>query len=137
MAMQHVVVPVPNRPGVMADVTERLSRAGINIENLQAASSGDVGIVTVAVDNPDEAMRVLREAGYRPVADETILIRLDNHAGAVADAAARLRDAGVNIRSMHFLDRNGNTALIGLVCDPAAVARETLKAFLVSWAKPA
>ncbi len=60
-------VPIPDRPGALAELTRALGEAGVNIEDLQIVHSpeGGRGVVhlTVAVSSAEEATRALRERG--------------------------------------------------------------------------
>ena len=66
-----ILVPVPDRPGVLADVTVTLGEAAVNIEDLQIVHSPEGGRgtvhLTVAADAADEAERVLRERWFDPL----------------------------------------------------------------------
>lgn len=59
-----IQVPIPDRPGVLAELTATLGEAGVNIEDLQIVHSPEGGRgtvhLTVAADAADEAERVLR-----------------------------------------------------------------------------
>jgi prephenate dehydrogenase len=64
-------VPVPDRPGVLADVTAAMSAAEVNIEDLQIVHSpeGGRGMVhlTVAASAAPAAERALRERWFEPL----------------------------------------------------------------------
>lgn len=66
-----ILVPVPDRPGVLADVTVALGEADVNIEDLQIVHSPEGGRgtvhLTVAADAADDAERVLRERWFDPL----------------------------------------------------------------------
>jgi prephenate dehydrogenase len=66
-----ILVPVPDRPGVLAELTVSLGEAGVNIEDLQIVHSPEGGRgtvhLTVAVDAAPEAERVLRERWFEPL----------------------------------------------------------------------
>jgi prephenate dehydrogenase len=63
-------VPVPDRPGVLAELTATMGEAGVNIEDLQIVHSpeGGTGTVhlTVAAPSADDAERALRERWFEP-----------------------------------------------------------------------
>jgi prephenate dehydrogenase len=63
-------VPVPDRPGVLAEVTTLLGDIGVNIWDLEIAHSaeGDRGvlIVSLSAEVADHARLALTKAGYRP-----------------------------------------------------------------------
>lgn len=64
-------VPVPDRPGVLAEVTSTMSEAGVNIEDLQIVHSPEGGRgtvhLTVAADAASDAERALRERWFEPL----------------------------------------------------------------------
>ena len=64
-------VPVPDRPGVLAEVTAAMSEAGVNIEDLQIVHSPEGGRgtvhLTVAADAAGSAERALRERWFEPL----------------------------------------------------------------------
>ena len=64
-------VPVPDRPGVLAEVTAAMSDAGVNIEDLQIVHSPEGGRgtvhLTVATGAAEEAERALRQRWFEPL----------------------------------------------------------------------
>jgi prephenate dehydrogenase len=64
-------VPVPDRPGVLAEVTATMSEAGVNIEDLQIVHSPEGGRgtvhLTVVAGAAEEAERALRERWFEPL----------------------------------------------------------------------
>jgi prephenate dehydrogenase len=66
----EIRVPVPDRPGVLAEVTTLLGELNVNIYDLEIAHSaeGDRGVLVLAIDsgNADLARGALVARGYRP-----------------------------------------------------------------------
>jgi prephenate dehydrogenase len=64
-------VPVPDRPGVLAELTSAMGEAGVNIEDLQIVHSPEGGRgtvhLTVAAASAGDAERALRERWYEPL----------------------------------------------------------------------
>jgi prephenate dehydrogenase len=64
-------VPIPDRPGALARLTGAMADRAVNIEDLQIVHAADGGRgnahVTVAADQGEHALAVLREAGFAPV----------------------------------------------------------------------
>jgi len=64
-------VPIPDRPGALARLTSAMADREVNIEDLQIVHAADGGRgnahVTVAADQGDDAVGVLRGAGFAPV----------------------------------------------------------------------
>jgi prephenate dehydrogenase len=63
-------VPVPDRPGVLAEVTATMSDAGVNIEDLQIVHSPEGGRgtvhLTLAADAAHDAELALRKRRFEP-----------------------------------------------------------------------
>lgn len=64
-------VPVPDRPGVLADLTSTLSEMGVNIEDLQIVHSPEGGRgtvhLTVVAGAVEDAERALRDRWFEPL----------------------------------------------------------------------
>ncbi|HUY06435.1 MAG TPA: prephenate dehydrogenase [Acidimicrobiales bacterium] len=69
-AITEFRVPVPDRPGVLAEVTTVLGGIGINIWDLEIAHSaeGDRGVIVlmISVEDAERAREVLTGRGYHP-----------------------------------------------------------------------
>ena len=130
--MKQLTVFVPNQPGQLAKLSEALALKGVNIEDFDVESHGAEGMISLTVDRYDAALRALRDAGYRAVTQDTLLIRLEDKPGALAAVAVRLKDAGIDLRSMHIVKRTENVSIASLVADDNARAAEVLKDVLIS-----
>ena len=121
--MQRIIVSTKNEVGVIAGITAALAERDINLRSLDTEGVGDHGMVILTTDNDDAALLALSRAGYRAVADDALIVRLVDEPGALAKLSARFRDAGVNIHSMHILNRHGGHATIALSADDLDLAR--------------
>ena len=67
--MALLQIPVPDRPGVLAEMTAALGHGDVNIEDLQIVHSpwGPAGVVNVMVldDRADAAMQALEAGGFQ------------------------------------------------------------------------
>ena len=129
MKLLHVLAP--NQPGVLARIAEALAAAGVNIENFDVESHDAEGIISLSVDKYDEALHVLRDLGYRAITQDTLLIRLEDKPGALAKIAVRLKDAGLDLRSMHIVRRAGEFSIVSLVASDNAAAAGILRDVLI------
>jgi hypothetical protein len=91
----------------------------------------DHGIVVLSVDRYDEALRALSDQGFRVITQDTLLVRLEDKPGALAAIAVRLKDAGLDLRSMHILRRDSGNTVASLVASDNAKAAEVLRDVLV------
>jgi prephenate dehydrogenase len=65
----NLLIAIPNKPGVLSEITLAIGKIGINIEDVQIVhtTEGDTGVLKLAVFGKDEADRaaaILREKGY-------------------------------------------------------------------------
>ncbi|MBS3733822.1 MAG: ACT domain-containing protein [Phycisphaerae bacterium] len=86
-----------NRPGMLAGAAEALSGAGINIQALSLADSGESGVLRLVCDLPDKAQQVLDAADVRWTETDVLMLDLPNEPGCFADLARRLAEANVNV----------------------------------------
>jgi hypothetical protein len=117
-----VIIP-DDRPGVVAELGERLGEAGINIEGISAFTGKGKGIVHLLVDQADEAVTVLREAGFDvQAARRVVVVPLPDEPGHLGRATRTLADADINIEQAYIA---GGSKLV-LVCDDVDRAKELL-----------
>ena len=121
--MNRIVITVKNEVGVIADISHALAEADINIEGLNTEIAGEKGVVILTTPESDRALRVLKNAGFRAVTDEAMVLRLRDEPGALARVAEKFKRAGVNIRSMHILDHHEGHATVALTADDQARAK--------------
>lgn len=118
--MERIVIMVLNEVGVLAEITRVLAAADINLSSINTEIKGNHGAVIISTDNADtdHALQVLTDAGFTAVADDSLIIRLKDEPGALAKVAAQFSAAGINIQSLHILDRLEDYALVALSTDP-------------------
>ena len=124
---ERIIIMVSNEVGVLAGITGVLAQAGINVESMNTQTAGDRGAVILTADDPDRALAVLNQAGYKAVSDDAMVVRLRDEPGALARVAERLKQAGVNIQNLHILARQGGYALIALTTSDRAAAEAAIR----------
>ena len=123
--MDRLIVMAKSEVGVIADITAVLADAGVNILTINTEDTGETGLVIMTTEDNDAALRALTMSGFRTVIDDVLVIRLKDEPGALAKIAQKFKDAGVNIQSLHILDRHGDYATVALSADDREMA-ETL-----------
>ena len=118
--MERIVIMVLNEVGALAEITRVLAEADINLSSINTEIQGDHGAVIISTDNADtdHALQVLTDAGFTAVADDSLIIRLKDEPGALAKVAAQISAAGIDIKSLHILDRLDDYALVALSTAP-------------------
>ena len=122
MRKDLVIIPEDN-PGELARIGELLGSAGINIEAISAFTGQGRGIVHVLVDQADEALQVLQQAGVEvAAARRVVVVPLPDTPGQLGAATRKLADAEVNIEQAYIA---AGSKLV-VVCDDVDRAKELL-----------
>jgi hypothetical protein len=129
--MKVLTIIQENHPGLLAEVTEVLKREGIGVQDFTGSTLGDTAVITLTVGPYKQAFRLLSDAGYRVVASEHLLVRLERHPGALAELSRRLADANVDVRGMHIVNQDARAGIVALETLDHVKAREILKDLLV------
>jgi hypothetical protein len=123
--MKDLKITLENRPGTLADLSEALGRAGVNIEGIcgfarEVRGGEDREFVThiahILVDDATQAGKALKAAGIK-IEDqrEALVIDIRDRPGELAAVTRRISDAGVNVEYFYTATR---TRMVLGVTDP-------------------
>lgn len=118
---------VPDRPGMLGEVTTALSEKKVNLRALNAWVEGSEGVIRVVVDKHAVAKKLLAQKGWTPEERDVIEIELADKPGALADAATRLGAAGVNITHVFVGTGGARKATVFLGVSDVAAASKALR----------
>jgi hypothetical protein len=108
-----LTVALVDRPGSLAQASDVLGRAGVNIEGACGYACGDRGVFHVLVLDAERARRALIDAGFELLGEQQVaLIPIENKPGVGAGLLRRLADEGVNI-DLLYLTVDGRLVLGG------------------------
>ena len=96
--MKRVTVIGRDHPGLLADISELLANAGLDIRDVVAQQAAEDCFLTLLLSDHDLGLRVLTEAGYKTVSEEVVLIRIEDKPGALAQVARVLADNDIGLR---------------------------------------
>lgn len=85
---------LPNSPGALGRVCERLAESHVNLLALHLESSGRLRLI---VDNPLHAAAMLREHAHQVEERDVLVALLPNTPGTLGRLSRALTEAGVNI----------------------------------------
>jgi hypothetical protein len=113
MTLKQVSVFVQNKPGRLSKVTHSLGDAGINIRALSIAEVGDFGIIRMIVEDPEGAVKALKDSGLTAKVTDVLGIEMENKPGGLAHIADVLGEAGVNIEYAYaFVTKDRERAVL-------------------------
>lgn len=137
MLVQQISVFVENKLGRVAEITETLAEAGIDIRAISISDTSDFGILRVIVDRPSEAAELLKKTGHTVSLTHVIAVGIPDTPGEFARAMRLLANASVAVEYMYaFVSREyGKASVILRVSDPERAA-EVLEAGKVDLLQP-
>jgi hypothetical protein len=119
-------VRLRNEPGALGRLAARLGENGIDIRSLAAGAVGSFGCVVLSTSNDAAAREVFRKGRYQFVEGESLNVGVEDRPGALAQMAARLAEAGVNITGVVVLGRHQGKAELAISVDSIESARRAL-----------
>ncbi|MCK5114313.1 MAG: ACT domain-containing protein [Phycisphaerae bacterium] len=111
-----------NRPGVLAKVTNALSKAGVMIFALSLSDSGEHGVLRIVTTDPELTRKVLNEAHDRWTETEILVVPMSNETGTFAVLINKLAAAKINVSYVYCTapESGGTTNAIVKLTDPAS-----------------
>ena len=128
--MRRLTVITANQPGDLADITTALAAQHINVDDIEADGHGRRGVIVLTVESGtyDQALATLRdETHFQVFTEDALVVRVEDRPGALAEIATRFKDAAVNLRSMHIIERRNGDSLASIVADDRARAEELVR----------
>ena len=108
-----LTVGLINRPGTLAQASDALGRAGVNIEGACGFVSGEQAVYHVLVEDLERARRSLIDAGFEIQEERQVAVTpIENRPGAAAALLRRIADAGLNV-DLLYMTGDGRLVLSG------------------------
>ena len=124
--MKAILVVAKNRTGLMADVSEQLTRERINIDKIFAEVVGSTAFLRIETNAVDAAFLCLSEAGFNVISEAGMLVRVRDEAGALARIARDLADCDIDIRGINMVEQHDGFNVVSISCSDDRRAREVL-----------
>ena len=129
--MKSLTILQETRPGLLAEITTLLEGQGINLSTIEGDTVGSTAVISLTSERYDECFHVLSNAGFKVFAHEQILVGIEDQPGALAEISRRLANEQVDIRSVHFVNREESRCIVGLETENDYRARQLLRDLLV------
>ncbi|MBN1140322.1 MAG: ACT domain-containing protein [Deltaproteobacteria bacterium] len=113
MKVNQISIFVENKKGRLAEVTQVLGAAGVNIRALFLADTSDFGVLRLIVNNSDLALEVLRKNGITVNKTEVVAVAVPDRPSGLFSVLDPLQRAGVNVEYMYaFVEHYGDSAIV-------------------------
>ena len=131
MKLQQLSLFVENRPGALRAPCEALAAAGINVLTVSLADTTQFGVLRLVVRDPEEAQRVLEDAGMVAGVTEVVTVEVQHKPGGLAAVLRVIDEAGLGVEYMYDFgaaSKAGTAAIIFRFDDPDAAVKALVAA---------
>lgn len=128
MAVKQISVFLQNRSGGLADITDVLSKANVNIRALSISESSDFGVLRLIVDDVFSAGNALKENGHIYSLTDVIAVAGEDKPGSIAKIVSVLAQAGMSLDYAYaFFAKSQERAIMIIKVEDRAAAKKVLK----------
>lgn len=110
--VKEIVATTPNKVGMLAEITNAISDAGVNILAISAHSMGDKAKFYIITENNQKAMEALKRKKLSAIESDAVSVSLSNKVGAAKELANKLAKAGIDLDYCYGSTGNGSEALL-------------------------
>ncbi|SBV94439.1 ACT domain protein [uncultured delta proteobacterium] len=113
MKIEQLSIFLENKAGRLAEVTDVLAKACINIRALSLADTSDFGILRLIVNDHETAKTALKSAGFTVGLTSVVAVEVPHVPGGLNAILQMLGKKGINVEYMYaFLQKGDNAVLI-------------------------
>lgn len=103
-----------NKPGILAQVCQRLADEKVNIVGMSMMDSMEHGVLRLVAQNPSRARSALQGIGLPSTETDVLLAQLPNRPGALADVVERLASSHINVNYAYCTTGAANGKTVGI-----------------------
>lgn len=107
---KEISFTMPNKAGLLSEVTRAISGASVNITTICAYAMGDIAYFMLTADSHAKAKKALEPLGVAIEERDVVEVELLNRPGELQKVAKRIADAGIDIEYMYATAGKGKTA---------------------------
>ena len=128
MIIKQISLFMENSTGRLAGATDLLAEAKINLRAISIADTTEFGIQRLIADQPEKAVKLLKEAGFAARETDVIAVEIADEPGSLARIMALFRDEGVGIEYLYAsLEHRAGKAVIVMKVDNSVAALALLE----------
>jgi hypothetical protein len=128
MMVKQISVFIENKKGRLYKLTKALGDEGIDLIALSIADTTNFGILRCIVNDPEKALKVLKEAGFTANTTEVLAVEVPDIPGGLASVLDILTSADISVEYLYsFVRTKSDSALILFRVEEIEKAIEVLK----------
>jgi hypothetical protein len=97
MKMKQLSFSLPNKIGLLSELTSFITAAKINIHAICAYGMGEEGYFMIITDDNAKAKKVISHMGAEVKTEEVVAVEVPNKMGQLQQVAKKISDAGIDI----------------------------------------
>lgn len=123
MFIKQVSVFVENETGRLAEITRELADNNIDLKAASIAESVDFGILRFIVEDPQQAVDVLKAKGFIASVTDVVAVELSDKVGGFADVLEVLAKENVDVNYIYSAihSKKGTAMIVLKVEEPGKV----------------
>lgn len=128
MLIKQISVFVENRKGRLYSLAKALSDNGIDLKALSISDTAEFGILRCIVNDPEKALKIVKDAGFTASVTEVLGIEVEDNPGGLTQVLKILQDNEIGIEYLYsFVGTMSDNALIIFHVNETEKAFEKLK----------
>jgi hypothetical protein len=113
MRAQQISVFLENKAGRLAEVSQILADANVNIRALALADTSDFGVLRLIVNDNEKAEKVLKDSGFSVSKTNVVAVEVEDRPGGLHKILNLLYEANINVEYMYaFVQQRKNNAMM-------------------------
>jgi len=129
--MKSLTIIQESRGGLLAEITTLLEKHGIDLRSIDGNTVGTLAVISLVAEPYRKSFDLLADSGFQVFANEQLLVRCQDQPGALAEISRRLANVEVDVRSVHFINREDDHCIVALETENDYAARKALRDLLV------
>lgn len=101
MSVEQISVFLENKAGRLAELTQTLKDANVNIRAFSLADTTEFGVLRLIVDDNDAAEAALKRAGFTSGRTEVVAVEVADKPGGLHFILETLQNADINVEYMY------------------------------------
>ncbi len=107
---KEISFTMPNKVGLLSEVTTAIARAKVNISSICAYEMEDSGYFMLTADSNAKAKKALASLGVEIEENDVVEVEMTNRPGELQKVAKKIADADIDVEYMYATAGKGKTA---------------------------
>jgi len=101
MFIRQISVFLENKKGMLYNLTKTLAEHNIDIKAVSIADTSKFGIIRIIVNDPDNALKAIKNANFTASVTEVLGVELEDRPGGLAKVLSVLKSEGIAVEYLY------------------------------------